>query len=94
MNSFENVPVENDTIVIFSEKIAIGFFIVLFQKWSWDGIDGESIIFTSYDALRYTDEELFILTQLSLLVEKHSDMTLKRDVSGYTFVNFNFSALT
>ena len=89
MNVFDNVPMDEGTRILFSEKISIGIFVVLFQKWSWDGMEGESIIYSDKDAKKLADEELFALTRLSFLVDKGSQMTIRRCMNGYTFVNFN-----
>lgn len=49
MSKFENVPVEEDTKIIFEQEATLGEYEVLYQKWFWDGISAESIIFANED---------------------------------------------
>jgi hypothetical protein len=64
----------------------------LHQKWYWDGIIAESIIFANEDIVGITDAEIETIVRLSPLVKADSKITLKRSKSGFTFVNFNFEA--
>ena len=90
-NKFEQVPVEEDTRILFRTVATLGKYDVLYEKWFWDGITAESIIFVSEDVADLKDSEIEDEVKTSPLVNKESPMTLKRDKSGFTFVNFNLN---
>ena len=94
MNDFKLVPVELDTTITSEQEIQVVNLPALHQNWNWDGIVAESIIFHAEDVKDLTDEVLFEKVKLYCfqkdtvtLTEQH---TIKRDSSGFTFVNFNF----
>ena len=89
---FKNVPIDDDTKILVSLPARFGEFEVLYQKWCWDGIAAESLILVACDVLDKTDAELETEIRESPLVKPNSQVTIKRAASGYTFVNFNFSA--
>jgi hypothetical protein len=45
-DKFKNVPVESGTVVGFEKEVKLGDYDALYQGWTWDGIYGESTIFT------------------------------------------------
>ena len=90
MSKFKNVPVEKDTKIIFQKEATLGEYEVLYQKWYWDGITAESIIFVNDDISGLDDNEIEVEVRASPLLNKDSSITLSRSESGYTFVNFNF----
>ncbi len=51
-SKFERVPVEEDTKIIFQQEAILGEYDVLYQKWYWDGITAESIIFANEEMLK------------------------------------------
>ncbi len=87
---FSNVPVEEDTRILFRKEARFGEYDVLYEMWSWEGITAESIIFANDDVEDMTDNELEQEVRKSPLVKKESEMTIKRLDAGFTFVNFNF----
>ena len=89
-DKFKNVPVDADTNILFSAEANLGEYDVLYQKWSWDGIIAESVIFVSEDVADISDAEIEAEVRTSPLVEEESQMTIKRAESGFTFANFNF----
>ncbi len=89
-DKFKNVPVEEDTRILFRQEAELGTYEVLYEMWSWEGISAESIIFVNDDISDLTDEELEQEVRQAPLVKKESAMTIKRLDSGFTFVNFNF----
>jgi len=89
-NKFEQVPVEEDTRILFRTEATLGKFDILYEKWFWGGITAESIIFVSEDVADLEDCEIEDEVKTSPLVNKGSSITLKRSKSGFTFVNFNF----
>ena len=87
---FDDVPVDNDTRILFRYPAKLGKYDILYEMWSWEGIKAESIIFGTDDVSDLTDEEVEKEVRQSPLVKKESAVTIKRLVAGYTFVNFNF----
>jgi hypothetical protein len=93
MNSkFANVPVDEDTTIISQLEALLGSYPVLYQKWVWDGISAETIIFENLDIASLTDEELEKEVKSSPICRENSQITIKK-TDGFTFVNFNFDVL-
>jgi len=90
MSKFQNVPVEEDTKILFQAEATLGEYEVLYQIWSWDGIFAQSIIFVNEDVAELKDNEIEAEVRRSPLLKEGSGITLKRSESGFTFVNFNF----
>ena len=86
---FDDMPVEEDTRVLFRQGVRLGKFEALYEMWSWDGISAESLIFANKDVSNLTDNELELEVRKSPLVKKESEITIKRLDAGFTFVNFN-----
>jgi hypothetical protein len=89
-DKFKNVPVEEDTRILFQTEATFGTYNVLYEMWTWEGISAESIIFASDDISDLTDDQLEREVRKSPLVKKGSAVTIKRLDAGFTFVNFNF----
>lgn len=87
---FDNVPVEQGTEIRFQLEAKWGEWDVLYQRWCWDGIDAESLIFVDEDIANLSDDQIEMEMRASPLLKKNSSVTIKRSVSGFTFVNFNF----
>ena len=73
-----------------SIEAEFGDYEVLYQKWFWDGISAESLIFIADDVGDMGDDALKAFVAESPLVDDNSKFTIARDRKGYTFVNFNF----
>jgi len=91
IDKFKHVPVEEDTKIIFSHEVKFEPYEILYQKWSWEGVIAESFIFDSRDVADLSDEELIAEAKTSPAVQKDSQVTIKRNASGFDFVNFNFT---
>jgi hypothetical protein len=89
-DKFNKVPIEDDTAILFQTEAKLGRYDILYQKWFWDGITAESIIFANEDVDDLEEEEIIKEVKASPLLKKDSKITLKRSGTGYTFVNFNF----
>ena len=87
---FDGVPTEEDTKILFRTEVKFGDYDVMYEKWIWDGITAESIIFANEDVVNLSDKEIKEDVKSSPLVNSDSQITLKRSESGYTFINFNF----
>ncbi|MDD2723001.1 MAG: hypothetical protein PHH59_03135 [Methylovulum sp.] len=92
ISKFANVPVDQDTTIIAQCESKFDCYPVLYQKWIWDGIAAESIIFANEDIPDLTDEELENEVKSSPIFREKSQITIKK-TDGFTFVNFNFDVL-
>lgn len=90
---FRSVPVEDDTTIVFRIEARLEPYEVLYEKWVWDGIVGESFIFANEDVVAVGDDELEALVRESPLVKPDSAVTIKRSDNGYTFTSFNFDTV-
>jgi len=86
---FKNIPVEVDTKILISSPMRWGELDIVYQKWNWEGITAESIIFLSDDLKEMDDKALEDDVRVGPLVRKDSQVTIKRG-DKFTFVNFNF----
>lgn len=90
-NKFANIPVDLDTRIIEQEEVKVGDYDACYQKWSWDGIVAESLIFGSSEVAQLDDDALKMLVRQSSYFQS-SSITLKRNSEGYCFTNFNFKS--
>ncbi len=91
-NKFENVPVDEDTTIFTSLEAEFGDYCVLYQAWSWDGINAESIIFCTEDIKHLSKGDLLSEVSDSSLIKaefKEQQITYKQN-KDFTYVNFNF----
>ena len=58
MSKFNNIPEQKDTEIIFRAETRFGDFDVVYEKWKWDGILAESIIFDEDDVSEMDDDEI------------------------------------
>lgn len=89
-NKFENVPVDEDTKIKSRSYGRIGELDYMHEKWVWEGISGESIVFADFEVDKLRDSELIALVSELDIVTNKGRFTVRRSKSGYTFVNFNF----
>lgn len=90
MDKFAKVPVEDDTKILVQHVSRLGDYEVLYQKWFWDGITAESLIFANEDIASFEEQEITEYVAASPLLKEGSAVTFKRSDTGFTFVNFNF----
>ena len=90
-DKFKNIPVEEGTKIIFSTEAKFGAYVILYQKWRWEGVTAESIIFESQDVAELSEEDIVNEVKTSPLLKENSKVTFKRAESGFVFVNFNFT---
>jgi hypothetical protein len=89
-DKFKGVPVDPDTRVFKRSPTSVGGYEALHERWSFDGVKAESLVFLSADIADVSDETLEKLVRETEGVDTGSQITLKRSESGFTFVNFNF----
>lgn len=87
---FEGVPVESDTTILYEQEAMLGDYEVLYQKWIWEGVEAESMIFVTEDIAEFNEREIEEIVRESPMVKQESKVTIKISESGYCFVNFNF----
>lgn len=88
---FKDIPVEEGTQIITSVEAKIEDYDVVYQKWHWDGITAESIIFCNDDVAELTEDQIKHEVALcTAIVKENSQMTFTKG-DKYTFVNFNFT---
>jgi len=88
-DKFKNIHVDKDTIITFESIMKFDKYDVLYQMWSFDGINAKSIIFVSSDVESLSDEELKSYVAKSEIVSNKDKITLSRK-KDHTFVNFDF----
>jgi hypothetical protein len=93
MDKFKEVPVEEETKILKRRNISISGYEVLYEKWKWDGIKAESVIFIEEEVENLRDNELieFVKNSQEIINEEH-EITIKHS-SGFVFVNFNFEIM-
>lgn len=89
-NIFNNVPADDYTVILLEFENILDDYQILYQKWCWDNITAESIIFANTDVAELSDNEIEEMVIKSPLFNQGSKLTLSRSDSGFTFVNFNF----
>ncbi|MGR8940620.1 MAG: hypothetical protein ACU83V_06980 [Gammaproteobacteria bacterium] len=57
-DKFANVPADAETRILFQQEARIGEYDVLYQKWVWEGISAESLIFVNDDIAGLEDDDL------------------------------------
>ena len=93
LEKFKNIPLDEDTTILFNEQMKFGDLDCVYQIWRFDGIlGGSSLIFAIEDVKGITDETIEIdLRESTLLTNKESSITFSfRNKTEYLFVNFNF----
>lgn len=89
-SKFVNIPADDETTVLFQTECKYGELDVVYQKWTWSGVVGESIIFLAADVKCINDVDLRKDILQAPICQKDTEVTIKRDRNGFTFVNFNF----
>ena len=87
---FNTVPIDEDTRILFQQEMKIGEFEALYQKWYWDGVIADSVIFANEDIVDIDESSIIELVKSLPNINKESNFTFEKSESGFTFVNFNF----
>lgn len=91
MKNFDNIPEEEEGAIHFRAQMKFNELIdCVFEFWTWDGIQANSLIFHKNDVSHLSDEELEKMIKESLIFKKDNSVTISRKNEKYTFVNFNF----
>lgn len=89
---FAGVPVEEDTRILKQRELTLGGIDALYQKWAWDGIVGESLIFVAADVEGMTSDDITSLITKNSEIATGESVTFKVDESGYAFLNYGFQS--
>ena len=87
---FRNVPIEEDTKVLFRAEATLGAYEALHEKWLFEAVKAESLILADQDVQGVSNEDLERELRASQFIRPGSQVTISRGKSGYTFLNFNF----
>lgn len=89
---FANVTMESDTRLLIQADTQVNGIDALYQKWIWEGITAESLIFANADVADLDELALKAIVSNSSYANGASTdkMTYSQSQTGYTFVNFNF----
>ena len=88
-DKFKNLTTDEGVKILFRSPMKWGELDIVYEKWFWDGITAESIIFLTEDVKAMSDEELERDVREGPLVREDSKVTIRRG-DEFTFVNFNF----
>ncbi len=88
-NKFDGVTTDEDTKILLSEVTNFGDYKVKYERWIWDGISAESLIFFNDDIAGTTEDKLKNQILGSPIAEADTQITIQRK-EPYTFFNFNF----
>lgn len=91
IEGFEGLSIESDTTLLRREKIEVGGISAVYERWRWDGLRGETLVFRDADANHHDDAALEELARSSGYIDHDSSITISRNRDGYSFVNFNFA---
>lgn len=86
---FENVPVEEDTTVLASLNLKFFDIDAHYEKWFFDGIYGETLVFLNDDIKDFTHDALKKELIESTMAEADGKITVER-TGEFSFFNFNF----
>lgn len=87
---FKNLPVEPGTFILATVETKIDDLDAVYQKWCWDSIFAESIIFCNDDVAHLNQEQVEKqVLQNTALVKDSSSLTYRKG-DKFTFVSFNF----
>ena len=88
---FANIPVDAEARILTRAEIEVeGLPSAIIESSRGDGAYMESLIFVSADVADKDDESLEALVRTTGKPKADSAMTINRDPSGYTFINYNF----
>lgn len=88
--NFDQLATDPDTEILSRKEMKFKNLDVVHEKWRWEGITAESLIFVSEDVKDLDDDEIKNMVMDFESFNYGSSMSLKRSNCGFTFVNFNF----
>ncbi len=82
-------PIEEDTLLIAQMIVRFEEIVGLYEKWSWEGISGSSLIFLKDEFNAFKKEELIPKLFEQMKLEYDPKLTFKES-GEYIFINFGF----
>jgi hypothetical protein len=89
---FNQVKTDEHTVITANVECMFGDYPVLYQKWVWDSINAESLIFCNGDIASISLNTLVDEVRKSPLVNCPEQEITHSENDLYTFINFNFKA--
>jgi len=86
--AWTDVPLEPDTTLLEEVPVQLDGYDLLYQRWHWDGLPGESLILREDQVEALTDEQLHQLALDKGLIPTSAAITITRQRQGYAFVNY------
>jgi hypothetical protein len=86
---FDQLPQDQGRTILSQRETRVGDIEALHQRWSWDGITAESLVFRSEDVAHLADEEVVRRLVSHPGYRPGAEVSLTRLASGDTFANFN-----
>lgn len=90
---FNDLTVDADTVLLMRVPITVGNTDAVYEKWQWDGIYGESVIFYNADIPNVSEEQLKNKVRRdTAIIQPDAQITFSKR-EKYTFVNCNFKVM-
>lgn len=83
-----DIPLEPDTTLLEEVPVRLDGYDLLYQRWNWDGLPGESLILRENQVEAVTDEQLHQLGLDKGLMPAEASTTITRPRQGYAFLNY------
>jgi len=90
MIDLKSIPKDKGTRIIDQYELQLGQYEAVKQRWLWDGILADSLIFINDDVKELSDDSLVAFINDNWSERIDGSVTIKRNQQGYCFVNFNF----
>ena len=85
---FENVELGAGEELLIKKLIRLDGSDAMYQRWSWDGMYGESVFFLTVEVAGLSDKRLIDLVQR--FTKKDDLVRIRRAQQGYDVLSFNF----
>ncbi len=86
---FNDVPLDDDTTILYERILKDDKYEALYQIWSWEGITAQCMIFLETDVEELSDNDLEKIVKSLIAIDEKTKFDIKRNAKGYTFVNFS-----
>ncbi|MFT7299147.1 MAG: hypothetical protein ACI9WO_001969 [Sphingobacteriales bacterium] len=90
-DKFKNIPTDEETQMLSAKEIKIAGYDALHQKWIWDDLNGETLVFSTPDIQALSEKELKDLILENHKIKSPKDMVVNTVEEGFTFVTVNVS---
>lgn len=87
---FDTLDTDPDTTILGRKLITLHDRPVLHETWRWDGLIGESLVFTLADVHQVSDETLVAWAREAGVLAEGETPEVKRSENGFAFLSFGF----